>query len=249
MPPCADCGGVGYVVTLDHKIVNCHCFIEARNRRRMDDAGVPRIIQSSRIEDFFRHKDADHNALSGPAEDMKKWAREVVSAYIDFLPAAVCGDQFSHSREQAGEIQQVRGNTLLLTGGHRSGKSLLAGAIIRHALVEIPMASVYIEWPVLVDSIGASEDQATAIRGLLSPGAKLLIVENVRPDTMPDWIKRRIDASLAERNRLMLPTVFTTSEMSLQKMLDDGFGPVLASMLREAVQIYLPAGRGDTEVV
>ena len=247
MPPCRDCQGNGYTVTPDRKIVQCHCFIEQRNRGRLDDACVPRALQDSRIEDFFPTKDADHRPLSNAEEDMKDWAREVVSAYIEHLPNALYGEQFTHAWARGGRKQEVRGNTLLLVGHHRSGKSLLAAAIARAALVDLNIVAAYVEWSVLVDTFYNTGEKGEAMRGLVSASTSLLIVENIRPDVVHDWVKLRIDAAFAERNRLMLPTVFTTSEFNIHRMLGDGFGPVLGSMLREAATVNLPSGKTPGE--
>ena len=250
MPVCSKCNGEGYTVTPDRKISPCSCFIEQRNRHRMDAAGVPRALQDSRLDHFFPTKDADHKPLSNSEEDRKQWAREVVSAYIENLMNSVDGEHFSHQKSEDGRTRSVRGNTLLLIGGHRSGKSLLAAIIARAALVHFSIPTAYIEWPVMLDACYDYEDRGDAMRDLISSNTKLLIVDNLRPDVTHDWVKRKLDAAFAERERLMLPTVFTTSEVNIEKMAEDGLGSVLSSMVRGAAIVILPAGKGpgDTEV-
>ena len=249
MPLCKLCKDDGYIVTPERKIVPCACFMERRNRKRLDNAGVPRSLQDSRLEHFFPTKDADHKPLNTSEEDMKQLAREVVTAYIEHLPESLGGEMFKHQRAEGGRTKNIQGNTLLLVGSYRSGKSLLATAIARAALIDFSVVAAYIEWPVLVEAFESGPDKIEAMRSLISPSTQVLIVENVRPDVTAEWIKRRIDAGFAERRRLMLPTVFTTSEINLHKMLADGFGPVLGSLLRDSVQLYLPAGKapGDKE--
>jgi len=235
MSSCKYCKGVGYIVE-NGKISDCICFIEKRNRYRLQVSGVPLNVDGD-LNQFFLDRDADNNKLREADRKKKQEAKDIIEHYINKLSDIVHNNVvFSYIDNKNREL---RGNNLLIYGGTRSGKTLLSVAIAKKAIVDLKILTYYIDWAKIIMAIMDQDSYNYKNLCSIFNKVKLLIIENIDSSMLPsEKFRYKLDNLFLSRYHNMSPTIFTSFDRDINY---DFIGNVLSSMIKEAIRVDLPS--------
>lgn len=257
-PGCEKCEYRGYFVGDDKEIITCECMLRKRLIAVYEGIGIPRALFDAKIEDF-QIKNTGHgsNAKDLPVADskLKEKAKAAVQSYMDQM-----GDVFQSDVDfSLGTPEEpLSGRTIALCGKHGSGKSLLAVCIAKQA-IKLGIAPKIIQWADVIEACydfdyGDDDNAFNAMSAILAR-AKPIIIENFSmnyetrkfPTDAKDTgglnpvTRRRIDSLFSFVYQKGLPLVLTTSHTASELNATDAYGPLMSSLLSDALKIRLPS--------
>ena len=249
----------------DGEPVLCECVKRKRIVALYKEIGLPLRFIDMDLDQYAIKQDAYGKDIDPKSERQKTIAKNVISSFIDALPAMMEGQPFVFKKEE----NSFSSFTLTLTGQKDSGKSMLAACIAKGALKQ-GIRPFYLEWSEVMNacfdyySDAAAKNQTKIQRYehiiYIIENAKVLIIDNLdksyensgkfaEEDKLTANVRRQIDAMFSIRAKMSAPTVITTNQSFNELTSDNKYGPVLLSILEDSIKVELPTlGRSNNAV-
>lgn len=150
---CDLCKDAGYRLNANGEAILCICAKEKILHNRYTEANIPKAYFDKTITaDWNISQDAFGDDL-GPAKLKKKQVGNFMTKYINILPQLCSGKQMTIVYKNK---TNKKCNSLLITGGQMSGKTLLASTAVMESIKQGFTAKIY-DWLELVNTLSAYE--------------------------------------------------------------------------------------------
>jgi hypothetical protein len=143
---CADCDYKGYRINADGLAVNCHCFKDRLYFLKFAEAGIPPEYFGNTLSSHWNLTQDAYGEDLGVLAMQKQKAFNLMSRYIKVLPA-ICAGLPLRLRHRSGDVTKVK--SLLVEGGEKSGKTLLA-AVAAQSAIRNGLDVQFFDWTQLV---------------------------------------------------------------------------------------------------
>lgn len=263
---CPICNNEGVIRDEQNNITLCECIENKRLISLYKEVGLPLRFLNIDLDQYSIKQDAYGKDIDSKAEKQKIIAKNVVSNFIEFLPAMIEGYPFVFEKEQNGQKYSFESFTLVLSGQKDSGKSMLSACIAKGAL-QYGIRPYYLEWSEVINACfdyysDASAKNQTKIQKYeniiyIVENAQVLILDNLdksyeninrnsEDDKLTSNVRRQIDAMFSVRSKISAPTVITTNQSFKELVSENKYGPVLLNILDDSIKIELPTlGKSD----
>lgn len=240
---CEKCNDNGFIFVENNNIeecVICDCKKQKQWEQTFFDAGIPRgFTNKSVAADWNVSQDAFGNDL-GSSKKIKADIGRFIDKYIKAIPAIVGGIKLVITRPGRSSLKI---NSLLLVGGNKSGKSLLAAIAVQEALTRGLTAKMY-DWTELFDILSDfhKKDQQEILTNEFMD-LHFIAIDGVAMETAtqsPCFITQldRLSRIITKYDK---PILITSSEHYCKK----GIGSNWQSLVESCYKIKLPSPRVD----
>ena len=213
---CERCGGTGWAAPVDDPsapLERCSCYLEARRRRLLADAGIPRRYQHCALSNFYTDFSGAHPTLEG--------ARLKCERYVE-------------------RFRELK-HGLLLQGPVGVGKTHLAVAVLRGLIERYGIVGRFADYRDLLRDIQesynpvAETSELQVLRPLLD--ADVLLLDELGARRPSAWVRDTVTHILNDRYNREKITLITTNygdtEGPDRATLQDRIGERLRSRLYE----------------
>jgi len=230
---CPTCEGTGWERVFENgfeKVKRCQCYYEARRKRLLSAARIPRRYSHCTMDKF---KVGEIDSKSPSEADGKQ-----VSPFIAKDAAVNFIRQYPHLLQQKG---------ILFMGSCGVGKTHLAVAVIRELIEKKGVACIFYDFRDLLKEIQASYDQQSQISELtvLEPvlNTEVLLLDELGSSKVTDWMRDTLTYILNTRYNENLTTIITSNWLDdkrdgREETLEERIGIRLRSRLYEMCKAY-----------
>lgn len=238
----ARCQGKGYWKNENGTVTTCECSRKRIKHALYREAGVSSEFWGMTMEKWNTKQDQFGNDL-GEAQAAKAAAGEIARKYINAMPLMIAGE-FMVFKGRHGD--QKRSMSLCLTGGARSGKSMIGAIAAQHALNLGFSAKVY-AWPDVFNTLMNFRDEEGNQRLADDFGSKdFLVLDGVeRYDLEHRGARFHLDVLASRRLRSNKPFLITRNlVLGADNDIRTIGGGTWRSFIESSVEIRLPGKVG-----
>jgi len=228
---CPTCEGTGWERVFENgfeKVKRCQCYYEARRKRLVLSARIPRRYSHCTL-DQFKVGEIDSKSASDGKQVSTAIAKDAAECFIR---------QYPHQIQQKG---------ILFMGKCGVGKTHLAVAIIRELIEKKGVACIFYDFRDLLKEIQASYDPQSQISELsvLEPvlSTEVLLLDELGASKVTDWMRDTLTYILNTRYNENMTTLITSNWLDVKRKdgeetLEERIGTRLRSRLYEMCKIY-----------
>lgn len=263
---CPYCNNSGMIRDENNVPVLCECVKRKRLISLYKEIGLPLKFINVNLEQYNIKQDAYGKDIDFKSEQKKITAKNVISNFIDAIPSMLQGIPFVFEKDG----HSFSSFTIVLGGKKDSGKSMLSACIVKGALKQ-GIRPFYLEWSEVINACFDYYSDVKINNNIkvnkyenimyIIENSDVLIIDNLdssyenidkfsdNNDKLTPNVRRQIDSMFSARSKTAAPTVIATNQNFKELTSDNKYGPVLLSVLNDAIKIELPTlGKSNNEI-